>query len=72
MEEKILNVIKNTFQLDEVNQSVSQKNCEKWDSLNHLNLIIELELAFDVSFEPEEIGAMKSFVDIRNILTNKI
>jgi len=31
-----------------------------WDSLRHLNLIIELENEFNISFELEEIAEMKS------------
>ena len=31
------------------------ENIEKWDSLTHLTLISELEAAFDVMFETEDI-----------------
>lgn len=47
-------------------------NCEKWDSMNHLNLVIELEDTFEVEFEPNEISLMKSFSDIKNIIANKL
>jgi len=41
-------------------EDIKQKNIDNWDSLRHLNLIIELEEAFDKSFEPEEIAEMTS------------
>ena len=43
----------------------------KWDSLNHLNLIVELEDEFNVSFEPEDIAEMKS-LDIIETKLNRL
>ena len=71
MEEKILEVLKETFELDSVDKTISQQNCEVWDSMGQLNLVADLEDAFDVSLEPEEIGEMKSFDDIVKILKAK-
>lgn len=71
MEERILEVLKNTFELETVDVTCSQKTCEKWDSMGQLNLVVELEAEFDVSLEPEEIGEMKSFDDIVRILKSK-
>lgn len=72
MEEKILEIIKETFDLESVDDSISQKNCEAWDSMGQLNLVADLEEAFDISLEPEEIGEMKSFDDIVRILKAKV
>lgn len=72
MEERILNVLKQTFVLDGVDTSISQQTCPEWDSMNHLRLVIELESEFDISFEPEEIAELKSFDAIRNILEKKL
>ena len=71
MEEKILEILKNVFELDAVDKTCSQQTCEKWDSMGQLNLVVELESEFDVSLEPEEIGEMKSFEDIIRILKAK-
>ena len=71
LEERVLDVLKNTFELDTVDNTCSQKTCEKWDSMGQLNLVIELETEFDVSFEPEEIGEMKCFDDIVRLLKAK-
>ena len=43
-----------------------------WDSLRHLNLIVELESEFGVEFDPEEISGMKCFEDIERVLTQKL
>ena len=71
MEEKVLEILKNLFELDTVDETCSQENCEKWDSMGQLNLVVELESEFDVTLEPEEIGEMKSFNDIIRILKSK-
>ena len=41
MEEKILCVLKNVLGLESATKALSQQNCDKWDSLRHLNLIVE-------------------------------
>ena len=71
MEEKVLEILKDLFELDAVDETCSQKTCEKWDSMGQLNLARELEDAFGVDLEPEEIGEMKSFGDIISLLTKK-
>jgi acyl carrier protein len=71
MKEKIQEIMALVFELDNVSNDISQKNCEKWDSMQHLNLVVELEETFDVSFEPEEIAEMKSLADIEKILQTK-
>lgn len=72
MEEIVLEILKDLFELDSVDQTCSQTTCEKWDSMGQLNLVVELESEFDVTLEPEEIGEMKSFKDIVRILKNKM
>ena len=71
MEEKVLNIIKDVLELEDVDNNVSQDNCYKWDSLNHLHLILEIEREFDVSFSPEEIVEIKSVSIILNLLKKR-
>lgn len=71
MENKVLEILKETFGLDTVDCSCSQKTCEAWNSMGQLNLVVELEEAFNVSLEPEEIGCMLSYDDIVRILKAK-
>ena len=72
MEDKILEVMRRVFQNEDVDTSCSQVNCEQWDSMNHLNLIVELELEFDTSFEPEEIGEMTTFAKVLAVVQEKL
>lgn len=54
-----------------ISENTIQKNCDKWDSLMHINIIIALEDAFDLSFEPEEIAQMTGINAIQQIISKK-
>ena len=72
MEKKVLEILKDLFELDTVDETCSQATCEKWDSMGHLNLVVELESEFDLSLEPEEISEIKNFDDIIRVLKSKL
>lgn len=72
MDEKIIEIMKSVFNTGDITTATTQSNCEKWDSLHHLNLIVELEDAFDMEFEPEEIAEMKSFGAVKKIIESKL
>ena len=71
MKERIKEVLATVLKR-EVDDTTSQTNCSDWDSLRHLNIIVELEMAFDISFEPEEMGEMKSVSDIERLVKRKL
>ncbi|MDR0560042.1 MAG: acyl carrier protein [Prevotellaceae bacterium] len=72
IKEKIIAVFQRVFETVEIEETVSQQNFPKWDSLNHLNLVVELEDEFDVSFEPEEIVELKNLQIIKDVIINKL
>ena len=55
--EKYQNIFCETFNVDktELNEGFTFANIAQWDSLAHLSLISELENAFDVMFETDDI-----------------
>ena len=71
MEEKVLEILKEVLEDESVTVVTSQQNNANWDSLRHLNLIVELESEFDTTFEPEEISDMTSVQKIIEVLKNK-
>jgi len=64
MRERIKKVMKDTFDLDDVLDNVSQETCAQWDSMHHLQLVVCLETEFGISFEPEDIVEIKSIDEI--------
>ena len=72
MEERLLSILRNVFDDATIDTTCSQKTCKAWDSMNHLNLVVELEMEFGISLEPEEMGRMVSFYDIKEIINLKV
>lgn len=70
MKERILKIISQVLKT-EVDENASQNSIPQWDSLRHLNLVIELEVEFDVSFEPEEIAEMTNINVIESMIKEK-
>jgi acyl carrier protein len=42
-----------------------------WDSIGHMNLVAELESAFGISLDMDEIVAIDSVKSVRDIVTRK-
>lgn len=63
MNEKVKSIMANVFRtgIENITDDLKQKDVTFWDSLRHLNLIVELEEKFEISFEPEEISEMTTF-----------
>lgn len=72
MEEKVFEILKNALEIDAVNSDISRSNCEQWDSLKTLNIVIDLESEFGVDFEPDEIERMDSVSAILSLLSEKM
>lgn len=58
--------------LNDISDSIKQNEFEKWDSLQHLNLILAIEKNYKVQFEPEEIAQMTSIPVIEKYILLKI
>ena len=72
MEEKILNILKETFELETVDKTCSQATCPAWDSMGHLSILSNVEEAFDISFEPEEMMELEDVNDIVKAVEEKL
>lgn len=72
MEQQVLDVLRRVFKDSSLDETCSQKNCATWESMNQLNLVIELEMEFGISLEPEEIGQMVDFPSVLRIVKSKL
>lgn len=50
--------------VDKVLDNSSQKTIQNWDSLAHLNLVMELEKEFDIAFDTQEVFTMETVEEI--------
>ena len=72
LEEKVLNIMCDVFEMENLTTDASQKNCKRWDSLHHLTLTSELEETFDIELEPEEIAQMTDFKRVMDMINSKL
>ena len=63
MEEKIQKIMANLFDvsIEEITDESSPSNIKKWDSLNHIKLVVELEEEFNVKFSNLEVLDMQTY-----------
>jgi acyl carrier protein len=71
IEERLQSVFRRVFRLDVVPEDASPATIEEWDSLNHINLILELELAFGININTQEYAEMISYRAIVEILQER-
>ena len=55
--------------VEELNDDYGKETVEAWDSVHQLSLIAELEEAFDIMFDPEDIMEMTSYDKGKELLT---
>jgi acyl carrier protein len=55
-----------------ITPATSPETIESWDSVRQLDLVLALEQAFGVQFEPEEIDQMKNIERIVDLLSPKV
>ncbi|MBQ9576139.1 MAG: acyl carrier protein [Muribaculaceae bacterium] len=72
VEEQVLGIMRDVFETEDVTIDASQKNCTKWDSLHHLTLASELEEAFNIELEPEEIAEMTDYDKVVAMIKSKL
>ena len=53
---------------EELNDNYGKDTVEEWDSVHQLSLMSELEEAFDIMFDPEDIMEMTSYANGKEIL----
>ena len=55
IEEKLVHVFQRVFQVRTVTGGESVASMEDWDSLTHIKLVMEVESAFNMMIDPDEI-----------------
>lgn len=72
--EKIIEIVATTCDIDksEVTENSTVGDFPAWDSVGHLSILSNVEEAFDISFEPEEMMEMEDVKDIVNAVNAKM
>lgn len=56
----------------EITETSTVGDYPQWDSVGHLSILSQVEEAFDISFEPEEMMEMEDVKDIVNAVNSKL
>ncbi len=69
-EVRLKQVMADVFKVDtdSIDDMTSVDSIEKWDSLNHLNLVIALEMEFDINFTEEQSVEILNYPLIKIVL----
>ncbi len=54
--------------VDKIADDLNRKDIKQWDSMTHLMLITELEDAFEVAFDEDDIPEIQSIGDLKKTL----
>ena len=72
--EKVIEIVASTCDVDksEVTENSIVGDFPAWDSVGHLSILTNVEEAFDISFEPEEMMELEDVKDIVEAVNQKI
>ena len=67
---KLLEVFTAVLEIDKdmVNDELKYQSIPQWDSINHMFLISEIETAFGVEIDPDDILEINSFPGTKQVL----
>lgn len=72
MKDDISQILSKCLSLEgKVLASASQETCEEWDSLKHIQIVVELEDCFNISIPDEDFVLLTSFSKICQYLDEK-
>jgi len=70
MEEKVFEICKQIFNVENIDEKTSISNLQTWDSLNHTHLIMALQKSFNCEITAEQGIELTSISAILHFLKN--
>lgn len=71
IKEKIIELIKDQLDLDEVDLNQNIEDQEEIDSIELLDFIMTIESEFDIEFDDDELDEIKTLNDVINLVEEK-
>jgi len=70
IDEKLKDILAKVLLIDEtkISDGMSRKNVKEWDSMAHLMLVSEIESAFEVTMDDDDIMEIQTVGDIKKTL----
>jgi acyl carrier protein len=69
-DKKLKEILAKVLLIDEsqINDDMSRKTVKEWDSMAHLMLVSEIESAFEVTMDDDDIMEIQTVADIKKTL----
>jgi len=73
-EERLREVVAAMLELDvaDVDDDTSTDTVRTWDSVRHMNLVIALEQAFDITIPDDDVATMTSYPIVRAVVEEQL
>ncbi len=70
---EVINILSDLFNVspEELGPESSQDTVEGWDSLQHVNIVLDVEQRFNITLSPPEIEEMLTVQAIADIVNKK-
>ncbi len=74
MENKVLQIMSKSLNVNisDLSNQTSKKDLAQWDSMTHLNLIVDIETELNITFDNDEIISIIDFNSLMKIIINKL
>lgn len=74
LKERLQNVFRDVFDDEDIEifDEMTADDIEDWDSLSHINLILDIEKEFGIKFTTEEITKTKNVGEFISIIESKL
>ena len=68
--EKITDIFRDVFDDDDlvIGETTNSDDIEDWDSLEHINLVINMEKKFGLKFNLKEVGELKNVGEMVDLI----
>lgn len=72
--DRLTKVFQNVFHDDSIvlNSATTSDDVDEWDSFSHINLIIAIELEFDITFEQNEALTFENVGELIQYIEEKV
>lgn len=74
IKDKVIEIVANVCETEPANitEQSTIGDFSGWDSMGHLTILSNVEEAFDINFEPEEMMDLEDVADIIKAVTEKV
>jgi acyl carrier protein len=71
---RLTEVFADVFDQDSISVSptLSAKDVDGWDSINHIRLLLTVEKAFKIKFTTSEVGSLKNVGELVSLISTRV